>query len=135
MILNLMVESNWTSSTRLQLYDRHNKVSVSNKFFFDRSQITKNVRIFLTRQNVNIVSRSKFWYLILNNHAITDIVKMRTIVSTFAIVKMIINYNSNFYSRYKLWMYFNQQSTSPKQNKKTAMGEDILCICNHVVNI
>ncbi len=56
----------------------------------------------------------KFQYLFLNNHTITGIAEMRTIVSMSATVKIIIDYDSSFYSRYKLWMYFGQQGTSPK---------------------
>ena len=62
------------------------------------------------------ISRSKFRYFFLKNHVITGFAIMRTIVSIFAIVKIIFDYDSCFYSKYKLWMYSVQQGTSFKQS-------------------
>ena len=111
---NPMIESSWTSSTRPQLYDRHNGVSANNKYYFDRNQITDNVGVLLIRQNINAVSKTNFQYLFLNNYGIVDIAEIKTIVGTSAIVEIIIDYDNRFYSQYKLWMYFSQQGTSPK---------------------
>ena len=63
-----------------------------------RVKKTEHVRVILTKQNINTVSRSKFLYLFFNNHTIIDILKMRTIISISAIVKIIIDYESSFYS-------------------------------------
>ena len=80
-------------------------MSASNKSFFSKREITQNVKVFLTKWNINTISRSKCWDLFLNNHAIIGFTELKTIVSISAIVKIILNYNTCFYCKYKLWMY------------------------------